>query len=433
VGALTATSLVVANMIGTGVFTSLGFQAEVLPSPFALLALWAIGGLVALCGALCYAELGATLPRSGGEYHFLSRIYHPAVGFVSGWISITVGFAAPIALASMALGAYLSTALRLPPPAAKGIATVAVILVSAIHMAGVRLGSWFQNLFTGAKVGLILAFTGCGFFLIPPLPVRVSPAISDLTLLFGPHFAISLVFVMYAYSGWNASAYIAGEMSDARRDIPRSLIAGTVLVTGLYILLNFAFLKTAPLAEVTGRLDVGFVSAGHIFGATGARIMGLLISLGLVSSVSAMTWVGPRVAKTIGEDIPFFSPLSRTTDAGAPWVASLLQLAIVLLLLLTSTFEAVLTYLGATLSLSTAFTVLGVYVLRMREPGLERPYHTWGYPVAPAIFLAVVGWMLAYIVAERPTESLWGLVTILAGFGAYAWSAATGSGRSPTS
>jgi APA family basic amino acid/polyamine antiporter len=418
-------------MVGTGVFTSLGFQAEALPSPFALLALWAVGGLVALCGALCYAELGAALPRSGGEYHFLSRIYHPAAGFVSGWISITVGFAAPIALASMALGAYLSTALRLPPQTAKGIAIVAVVLVSSVHLAGIRLGSWFQNLFTWAKVVLILAFSGCGLLLTPPLPVRVSPAPSDFSLLFSPPFAISLVFVMYAYSGWNASAYIAGEMSDPGRDIPRSLVAGTVLVAALYILLNFVFLRTGTLGEMEGRLDVAFVSAGHIFGAAGARFMGFLISLGLVSSMSAMAWVGPRVAQTIGEDIPFFAPLSRTSAAGAPWIAALLQLAVVLLLLLTSTFEAVLTYLGATLSLSTAFTVLGVFVLRVREPRLMRPYRTWGYPITPAVFLAVTGWMLAYIVADKTTESLWGLVTILAGLGAYTWSSAAGKGRNP--
>lgn len=423
VGATTATALVVANMVGTGVFTSLGFQAAVLPSPFALVALWAVGGIAALCGALCYAELGAALPRSGGEYHYLSRIYHPAVGFTSGWISITVGFSAPVALAAMALGAYLCRALQMPASASKPVAVASAVAVSLVHLAGVRSGGRFQNLFTGAKVALILAFSASGLLLAPSRSPGFSPSASDFPLLFGSGFAVSLVFVMYAYSGWNASAYIAGEMADPARDIPRSLLAGTLVVTGLYLLLNFVFLRTAPLREISGTLEVGALSAEHIFGASGGRIMGCLVALGLVSSVSAMAWAGPRVAQAIGQDLPFFAPFARVNRAGAPHLASLFQLGVVLLLLLTSTFEAVLTYLGATLALSTALTVTGVVVLRIREPALPRPYRTWGYPLTPALFLAVNGWMLVFIVAKKPAESLWGLATVLAGLGAYALTA----------
>ncbi len=245
------------------------------------------------------------------------------------------------------------------------------------------------------------------------------PAASDLPLVFSAPFAVSLVFVMYAYSGWNGSAYIAGEVADPQRTIPRSLFLGTAIVTFLFLLLNFVFLRTAPISELAGKVEVGFVSALHIFSTGGARIMGLLISLGLVSSISAMAWAGPRVAQVIGEDLRFFAPLARRNRAGAPAVAILLQLGIVLFLLATSTFEAVLTYLGFTLTLSTAFTVAGVIVLRRREPALARPYRTWGYPFTPLLFLAVNGWMLVYVLTNKPMESLSGLATVLVGLGVY--------------
>jgi APA family basic amino acid/polyamine antiporter len=418
-GVLTATSIVVASMVGTGVFTSLGFQAAVIPSPFPLLMLWVVGGVAAASGALCYAELAAALPRSGGEYNFLSRIYHPSAGFASGWISLTVGFAAPEALAAMAFGRYLSRVLGLPEETARWIAIGAVVAISAVHLAGVRVGGWFQNGFTWAKVTLILVFSACGLFLAGSQPIRIVPAASDLPLVFSAPFAVSLVFVMYAYSGWNGSAYIAGEVADPQRTIPRSLFLGTAIVTFLFLLLNFVFLRTAPISELAGKVEVGFVSALHIFSSGGARIMGLLISLGLVSSISAMAWAGPRGAQVIGEDLRFFAPLARRNRAGAPAVAILLQLGIVLFLLATSTFEAVLTYLGFTLTLSTAFTVAGVIVLRRREPALPRPYRTWGYPFTPLLFLAVNGWMLVYVLMNKPVESLSGLVTVVAGLGVY--------------
>jgi APA family basic amino acid/polyamine antiporter len=381
--------------------------------------LWVVGGVAAASGALCYAELAAALPRSGGEYNFLSRIYHPSAGFASGWISLTVGFAAPEALAAMAFGKYLSRVLGLPEETSKGIAIGAVVAISAVHLAGVRVGGWFQNGFTWAKVTLILVFSACGLFLAGSQPIRIVPAASDLPLVFSAPFAVSLVFVMYAYSGWNGSAYIAGEVDDPQRTIPRSLFLGTAIVTFLFLLLNFVFLRTAPISELAGKVEVGFVSALHIFSTGGARIMGLLISLGLVSSISAMAWAGPRVAQVIGEDLPFFAPLARRNGAGAPSVAILLQLGIVLFLLATSTFEAVLTYLGFTLTLSTAFTVAGVIVLRRTEPALPRPYRTWGYPFTPLLFLAVNGWMLAYVLTNKPVESLSGLATVVVGLAVY--------------
>ncbi|HET7155024.1 MAG TPA: amino acid permease, partial [Hyphomicrobiaceae bacterium] len=206
VSTVTATAIAVADMIGIGVFTSLGFQVRGIPSAFALLALWIVGGITALCGALSYAELAAALPRSGGEYNFLSRIYHPAVGFLAGWVSATVGFAAPIAVAAMAFGTYFEGVFPGSPPLLLGLALAWI--VSLVHLSGVRQSSMFQNVSTAIKVVLIAAFIIAGFAFGSPQPISFVPSAQDLTYIFSAPFAISLVFVMYSYSGWNAATYI---------------------------------------------------------------------------------------------------------------------------------------------------------------------------------------------------------------------------------
>ena len=410
---LTATCLVVANMIGTGIFTSLGFQVGDLPSGFTILALWLLGGICALCGALSYAELAAALPRSGGEYHFLSAVYHPAVGFLAGWISVTVGFAAPVALAAMAFGKYFSHAAPGAPPLAMSLAVV--VLVTAVHLRGAGLGSLFQNVATALKVLLILALIGAGLAAADTQPVSFLPAARDAALITSPPFAVSLIFVMYAYSGWNASAYIVGEIRDPSRNVPRSLALGTLIVIALYLALNAVFLHTAPIDELRGKIEVGHIAATHIFGPAGGRIMAGLICAGLVSSISAMTWVGPRVTMAMGEDCGALRFLGRKTRAGVPAVALLAQGCVVVGLLLTATFEAVLTYLQFSLTCCSFLTVLGVIVLRVRRPELPRPYRTWGYPVTPLIFLGVSAWMMWHLLRSHPMESLAGAGTMLLG------------------
>ena len=413
ISAFTAACIVVANMVGTGVFTSLGFQVAAFHSTFALMALWVIGGAGSLCGALSYGELGAALPRSGGEYNYLSIIYHPAVGFLSGWVSLTVGFAAPVAAAAMALSAYLSQVAPVPHPTL--VAAGVVCVISAVHAFGVKAGARFQVAFTTLKVLLIVGLSLCGFFMARPQDLSLMPVAADWAFLFSAPFAISLVFVSYAYSGWNAAAYVAGEMRDPRRDLPRALFAGTAVVMVLYVAVNYVFLRAAPMEELSGQVEVGSIAAAHIFGPLGGRIMSGLISLGLVSTISAMTWAGPRVAQVMGEDIPLFKRLAGTTASGAPLGAILLQLVLVLGMLLTATFERIITFLGFTLALSTLLTVGGVFVLRFRQPDLHRPYRTWGYPFTPLIFLAINGWMLAFILWNKPLESLAGLGTLLLG------------------
>ncbi len=413
----TATSITVANMIGTGVFTSLGFQVVDVHSGFALLMLWVIGGVFALCGALAYGELAAALPRSGGEFHFLSRIFHPSLGFLAGWVSLTVGFAAPIALAAMAFGRYWA---RVFPGSSPLLTScIVVILVTLAHLRDLRFGSAFQNVFTVFKVALILVFIGAAMFSGEPSAISFAPRAGDFSVMLGAPFAISLLFVTYAYAGWNAATYVTGEVAEPARSVPRSLALGTGLVLVLYVGLNWAFLASAPISELAGKVEVGHVAAARIFGTTGGALMSTMLCIALVSTISAMTWAGPRVTQVMGQDFGFFRALAATHPGGSPRRAILLQTAIVFVLLLSATFEAVLVYIQFTLIASSLLTVLGVFYLRYAEPNLPRPYKTWGYPWTPALFVAISLVTMGHTLITRPWESLAGLVTVLAGLPIY--------------
>lgn len=421
-GFLTAVSIVIANMIGTGVFTSLGFQVASIQSIFALICLWVFGGIIALCGALTYGELASRMPVSGGEYQYLTRVFHPVVGFLSGWTSATAGFAAPVALAAMALGTYFTRVTGFSSPAV--IAIAIVILLTVLHVSDRQLGARVQNVFTSFKVLLIIGFVGAGLIYDSGDPISVLPEISadpnsSWTAIFTSGFAVSLVYVSYAYSGWNASTYIAGEIKDPHKNLPRSLFQGTLVVTLLYVLLNYVFLKTVPLQELSGKLEVGYLSAEKIFGVSGGRIMGSLITILLVSSVSSMIFAGPRVAHAMGNDLKALSFLSVTNKKGVPVSAILLQSAITVILILTGSFEQVLTYVGFTLNLFTFLTVASIFVVRIKDRGEYQGYKTWGYPFTPLLFLALSAWSLFFIITDRPTESLMGLITILAGLPVY--------------
>jgi APA family basic amino acid/polyamine antiporter len=413
VGFLTACSIVIANIIGTGIFTSLGFQLANIQSGFVLLMLWVVGGVAALCGALCYGELGAALPRSGGEYHFLSRIYHPALGFMAGFVSVTVGFSAPIALAAMAFGKYLQGVLDVGSPIFFSFAVV--WLVALFHLKNLRLGSAFQNLSTLIKLLLIAALIIAGFFVHPKQPIDFFPAAGDTTLIFGAPFAVALVYVMYSYSGWNAAVYITGEIRRPEKNVPRSLLVGTGMVIVLYALLNAIFLATTPAQELKGQLEIALIAGKHIFGVNGGRVAGAVICLGLISAISSMTWIGPRVTMSMGEDHWLLRLMGRKNFHGIPTNAIMLQLLIVNLLLLTRSFESVVQYTQFSLLLCSLFTVLGVIVLRTTRPELARPYRVWVYPLPPIIFAAITIWMMFYLLRWKTTESLAGLATAVVG------------------
>ncbi len=411
-GWLSVTAFVVANMIGSGVFTSLGFQlAGGIHNVFALLMLWIVGGIIALCGSLVYGELGAAMPRSGGEYHYLSKLYHPVVGFLSGWISLTIGFAAPVALACMALGRYLGGAFTLESPLA--VAIVALTCITLIHCFSVRAGSRFQNVFTLFKVLLILAFVLCALWFSPQLqPISILPQKQSWNEVISPAFAVALIYVSYSYSGWNASAYIAGEIKKPQQALPLSLLIGTIVVTALYVLLNYTFLQTTPIEEMEGKLEIGFIAASQIIGAKGANIMAALIAMLLVSSISSMVFVGPRISQVMGEDMPLLRFLSVKNGKHIPIYAILMQYVISLMFIFTDSFEKVLTYSAFTFNIFTFLTVFGIFIHRRKYKHAERPFKTWGYPVTPIVFLLLSAWTMYFLLVKNTAESLYGLGTI---------------------
>ena len=418
VSALAATAIVVADMVGVGVFTSLGFQVKDIPSGFAVLLLWVVGGIVALCGVFSYSELGAMFPRSSGEYNFLTRAYHPAFGFLAGWVSATVGFAAPVALAAMAFGEYAKAVVPDVPPLV--LAVGVVWLVSIVQLGGIRHGSRFQLVATALKVALIVAFLIAGVAIGKPQPISFAPTAHDFTYIVSAPFAIGLIFVMYSFSGWNAATYIIGEMKTPQRSLPRAMLVGTLIVLFIYVALNAVFLYTTPISALAGKLDIAHIAGAHIFGEVGGRIVSAMICLGLVSSISAMMWIGPRVMMTMGEDVPALRVFARRSVKGAPAYAILFQLAVASLMLLSRSFEAVLDFIQFSLLFCSFFTVLGLIKLRIFQPDLPRPYRAWGYPVTPVIFLLVTLFMMFYLVVDRPLQSFSSIMIMMFGLLIYA-------------
>jgi APA family basic amino acid/polyamine antiporter len=417
-----AVALVVANMIGTGVFTSLGYQLEALPSAFPILVLWAVGGVLSFCGALCYAELVSIWPRSGGEYHLLREAYHPLAGFLAGWVSLVAGFAAPIALAAMAFGRYMA---KLGVPVEPMVlAAGAVVLVTLIMLGSTSAVGRFLGGLTVLKVSLILAFMVGA--LVPTatvgavVPVSLLPKPGDWDLIVSGGFATSLVYVMYAYTGWNGAAYVAGELRDPQRSVPLALLGGTALVMLLYIGLNAAFLVKAPWETLRSEPEVALAAAKAIFGERGGAWMGGLIAFGLLSMLTGLTWAGSRVHQRLGQDLMRLSFLARVNKHGAPVGAVLLQGGLALLLLLSGTFDAVLNYVEALLLVSSLLAVLAVIWLRVRRPDLARTFKVPLYPLPPLLFAVATGYMLRFLVGQRPQELMWGGVTLLVGGVLYA-------------
>jgi len=426
------TAIVVANMIGAGIFGITGFLAGDLGKPSLVLGIWLAGALVALAGCLCYAELAINLPRSGGEYIYLRQAWGPAWGFLSGWISFFAGFAAPIAAAALLFSEYLAHFFPALSPKSGTLSTssrwihtgnghllaVGVVAIFALaNILGVRFAAKIQNVLTGLKVGVLGAF-----LLLALLVGKGSVAhFSAEAVRTSPHglsaqFAVSLIFVMFAYSGWNAATYVAEEMKAPERTLPASLVAGTLIVAVFYLALNAAFIYALPLESMKGIERIGAAAAEALLGAKGGDFFSALMSIGLLSTVSAMVIVGPRVYYAMAQDGCFFRGAARVH----PWwrtpvQAILWQSLASAVMILTGTFESLLYYIGFALVLFAALAVAGLVRLRKRPAWKRLAAVSWGYPLAPAVFIGASLWMLGYTVALRAKESFFGLLTLGAG------------------
>lgn len=425
VTAFTATCVLVSNVIGSGIFTTTGFMARDVGDPTWIMALWIVGGLLALAGAMCYSELGAALPIGGGEYVYLRHAYGSLVGFLSGWASFTVGFGAAIAAAAVAFATYVlqfmspygDTSLFIVP-----IALALVWILTGVHVAGVGTGGIVQQVLTvlkvGALVGLIVGAAVIGKGSLDNWHVTTI----DQSPTFGT-LMVSLIFVTYSYSGWNAAAYIAGEIIRPARSIPVTMIAGTLVVCILYAALNLVYVYALPVTTLAEPpvLPVAEKAAVAMFGPQAAQVVAGILSVSIAGAVSAMIWAGPRVYYAMARDGLFPSVFAKTGGDATPSGSIVLQSGWATILILSGTFEQLVIYSGVMLTIFTALAVGSVIVLRVRDPSLARPYRVPGYPFIPGLFLVAAAAIVLATVIERPIESAWGILTVLSGIPVYAF------------
>ena len=429
-GLFPLTNIVIANMIGGGIFLTSGFLMRDLHHPAVMLALWLFGGLVALCGALSYGELGAAFPHAGGEYAFLSRLYHPLLGFLSGWVSFFVGFSAPIAFAARGFSRYLTQALPglLHPGIVRGGAEAqimekayAILLIAAftfLHTRGLKTGARVQNGLTGLKILLIVGLVGAGFaFGRGSLSHFAAAAPFRFDFAGLKTMGLSLMWIMFSYSGWNASAYVGSEVRDPSRNLPRSLLLGTAVVMVLYVALNLFYVYGIPPAQMEGVEAVAGLAAANLFGRSAGTVLSLVISFAFFSSLSAYLILGPRVYYSMARDGIFFKSVAAVDPkCHVPTRSILLQGGIASVMVLFGTVDQLLTYMGFSLGIFPLLAVLGVFKLRRSGRSAVR---LPGYPVASGLYVSIGLAILVLSFLRQPAASLVAIATALAGIPIY--------------
>jgi basic amino acid/polyamine antiporter, APA family len=429
-GLFPATNIVVANMIGAGIFTTSGLLMSGLNNPVLMIALWVAGGIIALCGALSYGELGAAMPGAGGEYLFLSRLYSPIFGFLSGWVSFIVGFSAPIAASALGFSEYFTRAVPglalwlqnngiMEPKLTSKLLAISVILIfTAIHYRGIKYGARIQNALTILKILLIVILLTAGFssgrgdFSNFTRAAGVSSGLAGWKTI-----GLSLMWIMFAYSGWNASTYLGAEIKNPSRNLPGSLIYGTLIVMVLYLGLNVLYVYGINPEEMKGVISVGGLAMGNLFGKSAEVLFSILISFALFSSLSAFIIIGPRVYYSMAKDGLFFKSAARIHKRfQVPSNSILLQCLIAVILVLSGTFEQVLTYMGFALGIFPVLTVIGVWRLRKHNPESLR---IKGFPITQIIYISAGIMILVLSLLERPLESSIALLTVAVGIPLY--------------
>jgi APA family basic amino acid/polyamine antiporter len=434
-GLFSTTNLVIANMIGAGVFTTSGLLMVELGDPLLMIGLWLAGGLLALCGALCYGELGAAMPRAGGEYVYLGELFHPVLGFLAGWVSFLVGFTAPLAVSAIGCSEYLAAAFPVliasgdPLILKKSMAIILIGALTAVHLRGIETGARLQNYLTVGKVVLILALILAGVAvgrgdlghllqgaaINEPSLAGVGPPGAGLEVQ-GASWrssGLALMWIMFAYSGWNASGYIGSEIRSPERNLPLSLFLGTGTVLLLYLGLNVFFVYAVPPEEMKGVIAIGGLAAERMLGGSAEVIFSGLIAFALLSSISALIILGPRVYFAMARDGYFFQSLGRVhPTTRVPGRSIVLQSLIAIILVVSGTFDQILTYMGFCLGIFPILAVLGLFKLRRSGGG---GYRMPGYPLVPALFATTGVLMLTLAYLERPKESTVALLTVAAG------------------
>ena len=434
-GVVSATALVVSNMIGVGIFATTGFLAGDLGSPQLVVGIWLVGAAIALLGALCYSELGINFPRSGGEYVYLSEAWGPTWGFIDGWVSFFAGFSAPIAATALVISAYLAhfyPSLESGHPGATvielGFVTIQlggaqlaacgiVIAFTLLNLLGVSQVAALQNVLTATKLLVIAAFVVLGFTVGTGDWGHFTQSIEPTSSHgLGVQFAISLVFVYLGYSGWNAAVYVAEEIRNPGRTLPIALILGTFLVAILYVVLNCLYVFAVPLEDLKGVVAVGSAASASLFGPRVSGLFSAAMAVSLLATVNAMCMIGPRVYYAMAKNRAFFAIAARVHPRWkSPWLAVICQGICCCLLILTATFRDLLVYVGFTLNLFSALSVLALLKFRGRPEWKRLPWVSFGYPLLPSLYIAVNLWIFLHFATSEVKVAAWSLATIVAG------------------
>lgn len=417
-GPLDAAVIVISNVIGVGIFTTPGVVAAMLPNAPVMLGVWAFGGALAFAGALAYAELAARRPQAGGEYVYLRESFGGLAAFLTGWTSFVAGFSGAIAAGAVGLTAYLN---RLLPGVghSSAIAILVIAALAIVHARGLGPGRIVQNALTLLKVGALVAFVAIGFVVAAAPRTAAAPVVPAPVRL--PMLLLALVPVMFSYSGWNAAVYVAEEVRNPARNVPLGLAIGTAAVVVLYLSLNALYLRVVPDIELAGAVNVGEVAAARLFGPAAATVFAVVAIIIILSSMSAMTVAGPRVYFAMARDGAFLPAAARVHPRyRTPAVAIVGQAIWSAILVLSGTFDQLLTYTGFAIILFSALAVLSLFFVRRRGED-TKTFRAWGYPWAPAVFTLVGFAIVGNTIVNAPRPAFAGLGVMLAGVPLYWW------------
>lgn len=415
IGWKTAVAIVVSNMIGTGIFTTLGFQLTDITNTYSIFLLWFIGGILALFGAFCYAELGSHFKGNGGDFIYLKETYHPLLGYLVSWISLIIGFSSPVALAALAMSKYLSA---FDVSFGNSFAIGIIFLVSVFLSFSLQASSRFHNFFTLIKIAFIIVLIIIGIGISDSETIGNSLKLDDSWQkeIMLPAFATSLVFVTYSYTGWNSASYIAGEIKDVQKNLPKSLIVGTVFVTVCYLLVNFIMLKHAPVDQLAGKEDVMGEAANNMLGNTFGKIVNIFIALQLVATISGYLWVGSRLTQAFAKENRLWKSLSVGNKKGIPVRAIFAHAVIATLIILTGSFKEIFVYTAFILQLFASLAISTAYFIKKED---RKIFKSNLFYVFPTVFLLFSIYILYFTLIHNPKESIIGLGIVAVGIVLY--------------
>jgi len=416
-GYFSATMIIIAAMIGTGIFTVTGYVIEYIPDPKHMIYAWIVVGFISLCGALSYAEISSVFYENGGEYLFLSKLIHPSVGFMSAWVSFIVGFSAPCAAAATAFGGYVSTILPYFSPVLSALAIV--FYFSFVHIMGVKTGSYIQNILTVLKIVLVIVFIILGSAVATNVNIFTLDNVFSKSNTSNINILSSLLFISYAYTGWNTATYISGEIKNPKKNIPLAMITGTIIVSVFYVFVNIIYMQTLSNKEMEGVLEIGYITMRKLYGASVGNYFSIGTAIALASIISALIMAGSRLYDKVGSDYKLFKNISVKSSQNIPVAAILVQCFIIVVLIISMNFERLLYYIGFTLNIFSVLTVISVFVIRKKE--MYSAFRVPLYPITPLVYIIFNIVVLFQTIICRPAESIIGFLTIFAGYILYCY------------